>query len=94
MRLRAVADRFRDELAVYRRLLAHPGTPRLSRLLLGAAVGYALMPFDLVPDFIPVVGALDDLVIVPLLVIAATRLIPPAVIADCRVPAEIPAGLH
>ena len=51
---------------------------------MGAAVGYTVMPFDLVPDFLPVVGHLDDLVVVPLLVVAAVKLVPPWVIDECR----------
>lgn len=83
-RLRDVAARLKHELAVYRLVLGHPRTPLLARALLGLAVGYALLPFDLIPDFIPVLGHLDDLVIVPLLVILALKLIPDDVIGECR----------
>ena len=82
--LRMVARSFRQELSVYRLVLKDPRTPRLPKILLGLAVGYALLPFDLIPDFIPVIGHLDDLIIVPGLVILALKLIPPEVIADCR----------
>lgn len=69
---------------VYRRVLKHPRTPLLPKILLGMAIGYALLPFDLIPDFIPVFGQLDDLVIVPGLVIMALWLIPPDIVAECR----------
>lgn len=82
--LREVAFRLKTELAVYRKVLGHPRTPWLAKLLLGLAVGYALLPFDLIPDFIPVIGHLDDLVIVPVLVIFALRLIPADVVVECR----------
>ena len=82
--LRDVAARLKTELAVYRRVLKHPHTPWLAKLLLGLAIGYALLPFDLIPDFIPVLGHLDDLVIVPGLVILALWLIPQEVVAECR----------
>jgi len=81
---RETASRFKRELAVYRLVLQHEQTPWLAKVLLGLAVGYALMPFDLIPDFIPVLGQLDDLVIVPGLVILALRLISPEVVAQCR----------
>ena len=82
--LRETAARLKTELAVYRLVLQHPRTPLAAKALLGLAVGYALMPFDLIPDFIPVLGHLDDLVIVPVLVILALKLIPQDVISECR----------
>ena len=83
-RLAELAHAFKRELAVYRRALSHPDTPWLAKLLLGLAVGYALLPFDLIPDFLPVIGHLDDLIIVPGLVWLALRLIPPQVLDECR----------
>lgn len=83
-RLRHVAAGLKAELVFYRAVIAHASTPRLARWLLAAAVAYALSPIDLIPDFIPVLGHLDDVIIVPLLVTVALKLIPPAVIAECR----------
>jgi len=83
-RLHEAADRLKKELAVYRLVLQDPRTPRSARILLGAAIGYALLPFDLIPDWIPLLGHLDDLVIVPALVLLALRRIPPEVVEDCR----------
>ncbi len=82
--LREIAQRLKSEFAIYRLALKHPGTPWLARLFLGLAIGYVLLPFDLIPDFIPVIGHLDDLVIVPGLVYLALRLIPAEVMAECR----------
>lgn len=82
--IRNLGATFRRELAVYRAVLRHPRTPRRARWCLGLAVSYVLMPFDLIPDFIPVIGQLDDLVIVPLLVWLAVRWVPPEVLDECR----------
>lgn len=49
-----------------------------------AAVGYALSPIDLIPDFIPILGYLDDLLILPVLIWLALRLIPKDIMAECR----------
>lgn len=74
--LAALAQRFKQELAYYRALLAHPQTPWLAKALLWLALGYLLLPFDLIPDFIPVIGQMDELIILPLLVFLAIKMIP------------------
>lgn len=83
-KLKALAKHLKQELEVYRLVLKHPQTPWLAKLFLGLAVGYLLLPFDLIPDFIPVLGQLDDVVIIPALVYVALKLIPPAIIQNCR----------
>ncbi len=93
-RLREIAARLKTELAVYRRVLKHPRTPLAAKLILGLAVGYALMPFDLIPDFIPVIGHLDDLVIIPALVALALWLIPDDIVQQCRNEIETELGNH
>ena len=70
---RAVAGFIPDCLVLFRRLLGDDRVPRRSKLLLGALVGYLAMPFDLVPDFIPVAGQLDDAILVGLVLRAALR---------------------
>ena len=74
----------KTELTVYRLVLKDPRTPKFSKICLGLAVGYVLLPFDLIPDWIPVVGHLDDIIIVPLLVIVGLKFIPKEVVEECR----------
>jgi uncharacterized membrane protein YkvA (DUF1232 family) len=83
-RLKTAAAAFRREIAVYQRVRRHPRTPRMAKVLIGAAIAYALSPIDLIPDFIPVLGHLDDLIIVPLLVFMAVKLVPKDVLEECR----------
>jgi uncharacterized membrane protein YkvA (DUF1232 family) len=87
-RLRQLWDTFKQELEFWRRVWRHPRTPRVARWLLGFALVYAVTPFDLIPDFIPILGHLDDVIIIPLAVLIARRLVPKAVLAECRVKSE------
>ena len=68
--------RLTSEIAFYKALASDPCVPRASKWLLTAAVTYLVSPIDLIPDFIPVLGQLDDLIIVPLLVFSALSLVP------------------
>jgi uncharacterized membrane protein YkvA (DUF1232 family) len=61
-----------------------PRVPWYARLWAAVVVGYAFSPIDLIPDVIPVLGYLDDLILVPLGVLLARRMIPPEVMAECR----------
>src|SRR3954449_10795656 len=72
-----------ETLALY--LVARdPRVPWYARLFVAAVVAYALSPIDLIPDFIPVLGYLDDLIIVPLGLALALRMVPPHVLDECR----------
>jgi uncharacterized membrane protein YkvA (DUF1232 family) len=64
-------------------LLRDHRTPRLPKLVAGLVVLYALSPIDLIPDFIPVLGQLDDLILIPLGVTLVVKLTPDALWADC-----------
>lgn len=83
-KLKQIAVKLKAEFAFYRRLHQHPQTPMLAKALLWLAIGYVLMPFDLIPDFLPVIGQLDELVIIPLLLYCALKLTPPDIIAACK----------
>jgi uncharacterized membrane protein YkvA (DUF1232 family) len=83
-KLKAIAAQLKAEFEFYRRLQQHPQTPTFAKALLWLAIGYVLMPFDLIPDFLPVIGQLDELVIIPILLYWALKLTPPAIIADCK----------
>jgi uncharacterized membrane protein YkvA (DUF1232 family) len=71
---------------VFALLLAarHPRTPWYAKALLLAIVAYAVSPIDLIPDFIPVIGLLDDVILLPLGIALALKMIPRAVIEECR----------
>jgi uncharacterized membrane protein YkvA (DUF1232 family) len=69
-------QKIKIELAYYRALTMDKRTPLIAKWLIAAAVAYLLMPFDLIPDFIPILGQLDDLIIVPGLVWLGLRCIP------------------
>lgn len=60
------------------KLFKHPQTPRAARWMAIAVIAYAVSPIDLIPDFIPVLGQLDDLILLPLGVALAVKLTPPA----------------
>jgi uncharacterized membrane protein YkvA (DUF1232 family) len=65
-----------------------PRTPWYAKVLAGLVAAYALSPIDLIPDFIPVLGYLDDVIIVPLGILAVMALLPAGLLTDLRVQAE------
>ena len=72
------------ELRIYWTISQDSRTPTRSKVFLWAAVGYAVWPLGLVPDFIPVIGYIDDLIIVPTLIFIAVRAVPPEVSREAR----------
>ena len=62
----------------------HPDTPLSAKILATLVVAYALSPIDLIPDFIPVLGYLDDVILIPIGIYFTLKLVPPQVIEECR----------
>ena len=83
-KLKQIGARLKAEFNFYQRLQKHPQTPKLAKALLWLAIGYVLMPFDLIPDFLPIIGQLDEVVIIPLLLYGALKLTPDAIVVECR----------
>jgi uncharacterized membrane protein YkvA (DUF1232 family) len=87
MNLASIQQRARElktELIALALAARDPRTPWYAKLLVAGCVAYALTPVDLIPDAIPVIGLIDDLIFIPLAVAFAVRFIPAAVLADCR----------
>ena len=82
--IKAWARRLKREVVALYLCYRDPRVPWYARLFAGAVVAYAFSPIDLIPDFIPVLGLLDDLVLVPLGVWLALKMIPPDVMAESR----------
>ncbi len=83
-RLRRWAGRLKTELHALYLAYGDPRVPTHARVFTIIVVAYAFSPIDLIPDPIPVLGYLDDLVLVPLGIALAVRMIPPEVLAECR----------
>ncbi|MEK0179820.1 MAG: DUF1232 domain-containing protein [Oscillatoriales cyanobacterium] len=82
--LKQLARKFKKETyAIYLASL-DPRVPWYARMLAGVTVAYAFSPIDLIPDFIPILGYLDDLIIVPFGIWLVIKMIPPEVLAECR----------
>lgn len=77
-------DVFKKQIKFYQAVLKDPRTPKLSKFLLGLAVAYAVNPIDLIPDFIPVIGHFDDIIIIPALIFIAVKMIPKGLIQEHR----------
>ena len=82
--LKARARQLKAEVHALYLAGVHPQTPRYAKLYLLAVVAYALSPIDLIPDFIPVLGLLDELILLPFAIALAVKLIPANVMAECR----------
>jgi uncharacterized membrane protein YkvA (DUF1232 family) len=82
--LRTRARELKVELIALALAARHPDTPWYAKLVVAGCVAYAVTPVDLIPDAIPIVGFIDDLIFIPLAIALAVRFIPAPVLADCR----------
>lgn len=83
--LKRIGGNIKNEIKVYQAVIKDKRTPLLGKIFLSLAVGYFFLPFDLIPDFIPVVGHLDDAIIIPALVFIALQIIPRELIEEHRI---------
>ncbi len=86
--LKQQARVLKNELRALYLAYQDPRVPWYAKLAVACIVAYALSPIDLIPDPIPVLGYLDDLILVPLGIQLALRMIPPEVMAECRMQAQ------
>ena len=84
-KLNSFSKTLKKEINIFRLILKDKRTPIIAKILLALAIGYLLLPFDIIPDFIPVVGQIDDIIIVPVLFYAALKLIPKNIINEYRI---------
>ncbi len=86
--LKTRAQKIKKELTALYYAYRDPETPLLPKVVIGFTLGYALSPIDLIPDFIPVLGYLDDLLLIPALISLSIRLIPKEIMDLSRKRAE------
>jgi uncharacterized membrane protein YkvA (DUF1232 family) len=84
MNIEAKSQAMKSNLGVIYLAFKHHRTPWYTKVLIVLVVSYALSPVDLIPDFIPVLGYLDDLILIPAGIALAVKLIPEDIIAECR----------
>lgn len=87
-KLKQWARQIRAETFVLYLAARDPRTPWYVKLLVAGIVAYAFSPIDLIPDFVPVLGYLDDLILIPLGIAIAIKLVPQPVLAECRIRAQ------
>ena len=88
MTLKERAKKLKTDIPAVFIALKHPKTPWYAKVMAALTVAYALSPIDLVPDFIPVLGYLDDVLILPAMVVLTLKFIPKEVYRECQIQAE------
>jgi uncharacterized membrane protein YkvA (DUF1232 family) len=87
-KLKVTAKQLKQELTALYYAYRYPEVGAASKIVIAVTLGYALSPIDLIPDFIPVLGYLDDFIILPVLIALAIRLIPQGIMAESRIRAR------
>lgn len=88
-KLKSKAKEIKAELSALYLAYKHPEVPWYAKLFTALVIGYALSPIDLIPDFIPVLGYLDDIILIPLGIAMALKMIPTEIMAECRMQAKV-----
>jgi uncharacterized membrane protein YkvA (DUF1232 family) len=85
---RTKSNQLQNEIVALYLAYKHPRTPWYAKVLAALIIGYALSPIDLIPDFVPVVGYLDDLIVVPAGIVLLIKIIPRDILEECRAKAQ------
>jgi uncharacterized membrane protein YkvA (DUF1232 family) len=93
-KLKQQAKQLKTELYALYLACRDPRVPWYARAFIICVVGYAFSPIDLIPDFIPILGYLDDLIIIPLGIVLVLKMIPPAVMVECRIKVQSATPRH
>lgn len=88
MKIKERAKQLKTDIPAVFLALKHRATPLPAKILAGITIGYALSPIDLIPDFVPVLGYLDDLILLPACIALTIMLIPPEILEECRTNAK------
>jgi len=88
MRLKERARQLKTDIPAVFLCLKSKDTPPIAKILAGITIAYALSPIDLIPDFIPILGYLDDIILLPMLIALTIKFIPNDVFDRCRKEAE------
>lgn len=83
-RIKQMARSLKSEVFTLAEAIKHPAVPWYAKVMAAVVVAYAFSPIDLIPDFIPVLGFLDDIILVPIGIYFTIKLIPPSVLESCR----------
>lgn len=88
MDLKERAKKLKTDIPAVFLALKHKKTPFFAKILATITIAYALSPIDLIPDFIPIIGYLDDLILLPILAAWTIKLIPEEILEECRIKSQ------